>query len=177
MSAPTVGGNEAVKLPDDQNEAIKYVFQRLQKLQADRRWSGDGLRDLLRDAKAQEVPAVRVKHGVRLAKMSPEKREKWADDLRAAAELFGYSVDVTENDDRDEAAKKLFGFVERYKFLEAERRLYNEEIAKLLAAAKGRGIDPKPIVFLSRVSSGKDRPEMVEWFEQIDSLGAFLQLW
>lgn len=172
----TIGDNAAVRIPQDRNDAIRYVFQRLVKLAADKRAYSDHIRDMLKDAKNDhKISPRQMRTAIKLHSMTPEKREKWAAEMSAAAALFGYSsLGVADEAD---TKSPMWQTINSAHILANEKRGVAEEIRDLTTAAKERGdIDLPAIQFLVRQAK-KDVDERADWFASVDTMATFLGLW
>lgn len=173
---PHASDHNAVTLPGDKAEATRMLFQRLVKLAADKRALADHVRDKLKDAKNDhKIPPDQIRLAAKLQQMTPEKRERWAQRISAAALMFGYSpLGVA-----DEADTKtpVWSVLEAVKPLASMRADARDEERQLIAAAKARGdIDVAAIRFLVRFAK-VDPDERADWFASVDTLATFLELW
>ena len=174
-----IGGNEPpaydVSLPSDRSEASKILYNRLVKLAADKRAYSDSARDLLKDAKVTTKIKPRVvRLGLKLSRMSPEKRELWAEELSEVAPLVGFSrLEVADT----ERSGKLWELVEAVAVFEHERREISEHVRDLVKYAKERGdIDVRSIRKLASMAH-KDRDDVADEWAGIDTMATFLGLW
>jgi len=170
-----IGGNSEHTLPADKAEASKVLYNRLVKLSADRRAYGDTARDMLKDAKAETKIAPRiVRLGYRLNRLTPEKREKWAEEMSAAAKLFGFSKLDVANPERE---GPLWNLVQTLATIEDERREISDHIRGLVKFAKSRGdLDVRSIQKLASMAR-KPKDELADEWADLDTMATFLGLW
>ena len=176
-SRATIGDNSAsIILPDDKAEAVSFVWNRLLKLQAERAWHSDQVRDLLKEANSNGVAPGSIRSALRLDKLSPEQRQKWKDELHAAAQLYGY--EVTDADTSPDRKTPLWGYVERAKNINDEKKQVADELTELSHVAKDAGIDFAELRLLSKLKSMEDENAgaAADWWQKVDSLGTFLKL-
>jgi uncharacterized protein (UPF0335 family) len=172
----TVGHNRPdITLPPDRGEASRVLFQRLVKLAADKKAYGDTARDMLRDARKEHtIKPSTVRLGFRLSKMSPEKRELWAQEASAAAEMFGYSALGVADAKRD---GHLWNIVQTLAVIESERREISEQIKELKTYATQRGDLKVKEIAKCAAMARKPRDELADEWAELDTVGAFLGLW
>jgi len=166
-----------VELPGDKNAATLWVFRRLKKLRADRKWSADGVKQAIKDAKEKDMSSRTCRTIIALDKMTPEKRLKWQDDLAAAARLYGIEIGTAEGDVKpnDDVA----GLIERARFLDGERRDLSEEIKMVREAAVASDLDLKSIDSLLKMHERHedDVNAMRDEFDGLDYVGRIIGVW
>lgn len=167
--------NQRYSLPDDQAEATRVVWEKLKKLAAERAHIAARYRDVLYDAKADGYPPSLVRLGNRLDDMTPEKREKWIEDARRAAALFGF--DGLEHSGSDDIQDKaLWGYVQKGRFLRREKRELMQALRDLRETAAGREVDFAALQHMLRFNR-LDPEDREEWMHRIDKMATFLGFW
>ena len=182
-------------LPDEIEAATKYVFEKIKKLKADRRWIASRARDIVQAAKAANYTTSAARKAMHLRSMTPERREKFLADMRTAAALFG--VEISDPGAIEEKRDKLWGFVEQAQFLRAERKENAELMAELRGVVKdyntvllnrvedgslapeeaqGRLIDFKHLETLVHIQSMSE-DERTDWFFRLDKAGVRVGFW
>lgn len=162
-------------LPTDKADATRVTFEKLKKLWADRKHLASRIRDVVQDAKSTGYATPAVRQAFKLAAMSPEQREKWQEQTRLAASLFGLSgLEFTgEDDSRD---KKLWQFTQQFLHLRKEKKELAELFAELKEAALAVDVDYAALEYVGRLE--KLEPDDREaWMERIDNIATFLGYW
>lgn len=171
-----IGGNSRFTLPDDHAEALAYVVAQIERLQNARRTHSELITEVKKEAKNDfKIDSRSLGLSVRLSKMTPERRQKWVDEMVAGARMFGVTVDWAEHEVDDPDRKK---FVDRIRNLEADRRGISEQIREMRVIAKDNGFDLRAVRLLLELRKLNDTGEEAEdFFHKLDSYGAKLALW
>ena len=86
------GADLGARMPTDKNEALKYYWLYYQRIMEQRKYFAEYRSASAKDiANDQQCKPVLVKLGFRMARMTPEKRQKHADQQNIVLALFGYS--------------------------------------------------------------------------------------
>lgn len=173
-----IGGNSRFTLPESEAEAARWVLDRYSKLTNDRRVHSEMITEVKKEAEADHnIDRQSLTTSIRLAKMTPERREKWFDATFAGAAMFG--VRLEWSDDAEDEKRKHY--VERVLRIEADRREIAAEIRELLETAADAGIDPEAIKLLHNLrhknEESEDSAGAEDFFHRLDSLGAKLGFW
>ena len=166
-----------IRLPADDQQALKFVVERISKLMSDRKMTADKIIEVKRSARNDGFANETIATSLKFAKMKPEARTEYVNRLSAALGLYGFGeISVADEDDRTERAKLQKSHVEKILHLQRDKADISSEIREMFAAAKDHGIDVptlKQIVKLHRM----DPDDREEWFARIDNMGARLQFW
>lgn len=175
----------AFTLPSNKAEATKVAWNYHVKLSQDRKHIASRMRDVIQDAKADGYAPQLTRAGCRLRGMKDDKREDFIRDMAAAVALYGFKLEITEDDARDE---KLLGYLRRADFLRTEKRELSELFKALSEACEAQGVDYPAIKHaytLSKIDERRkekeaenaDLPVMDILAARIDVIGAFIGLW
>lgn len=170
---PLASNEPAVRLPENEVQAIKKIHERLTTLRNQKRLNSEAKRDIFTAAKAKGITVKRLRQAVRLNRMSPEQREAWAADMSEAAKLFGFTGLGVADDCGDHPMR---GFIASIEMLDEERAELVEDEKAWKGAAKDRGIDLKAMGFFVS-KSHMDRVELGEYFTGLENMGAALSFW
>lgn len=166
--------NSEIALPDDRDEAARWIYKRVKKLAGERKWLADAIREKMQEAKAEGDSIMALREAVRLERMTPEKRADWEKRINAAAKLFGYSplelVDMPETD------SPLGSKVRAVAHLEEEKKQISVAIAETYAAGKDAGVDVKSLRRFVAMAA-LDHEDVQKWFDDIDAMGKVLGRW
>lgn len=168
--------NSVMGLPEDRDEAMRWVYSRVLRLTNEKRAVGDRVKDELKDAKAASLEVAAVRLAARLRRMTPEKREKWEKTINDAAAFLGYSPLSLDDMSNLEKMPRGGGHVARVASLERERAEHSTEIAELYAVAKDAGLDVASLRLFVRMA-GMDATEKADWFDAVDMAGKSLGIW
>lgn len=165
--------NSQLQIPSDKGAAVNFTYQRLQNLQTQRKWCADRQRDILNAAKKKGIIPASVREAMRLERMTPERREKYFEQRKAAFEMFGFKVEPA-----DETAEvtTLNGIVAELKLVAGEKKDITDEIREVSQAANAAGVNVAVLKDLLRIGK-RDPEDRAEYFGQMDMLGTFLKFW
>jgi uncharacterized protein (UPF0335 family) len=175
---------DAIELPDEREEAIRWLYAQALRIMRDRKWMVESIREAVADAKEKGVDPKHVRLASRLERMTPEKRVEWETQINGAAKLLGYApLSLEDNPISDGPAREALNALSH---LETERKAAAERLAELFAAAADFGDPEKPETqidvkvlrnFLRMAMAGKDREEIGDWFDATDRMGKALGVW
>ena len=169
------GDNEAIKLPSDRGEATLWVYDRLKTLAGHKQMISEQIRGIKDDAKVHHaIPTVQLGTATRLARMTPEKRLAWSENVKQAVKLFGYDLDEKGETYGADANKELWGYMEQITAFDKEKRAIAGEEKAIVQAAVAAQIDVQSMRELGRYA--KDDPvEVEEKVARLDQMFVFLQ--
>lgn len=172
------GDNSKLKVPGDRIEAVKFVWGRLTKLQADRAWIADQIKDLNREAKDAGIAGASIRTALKLGRMTPEERQKWKDQIHAAAALFGY--EVADSDEMPDKKAPLWGYTQRALNIVENKKGVSDDLRELAGVANEANINFKALRELAGLVNRQKRDEEfspVDYFDELDNLGEILGIW
>lgn len=168
--------SNAIRLPDDDEKALRWIVDRISKLMSDRKMTADKIIEIKAAARNDGFANETLSTSIKLAKMSPERRQAYIDRQRDALKIYGYDAHTADEDDNSVRAKLHRSHVQKILLMQHDKKEITAEIAELYAAAKDRGVHIptlKQVVKLSKM----DADDREEWFARVDNMGAKLGFW
>lgn len=190
--------NSDIELPSTYDDACKWVFEQLHKLHNQRRNHSTSVSEIIREAKSAGFDASAMRLAMQLDRMSPEKRELWANRIANAARLFGYTalgvgVDPPKDDPQ-------LAFVKRARQPKDWQGETSEQITLIKRAAReaifdasgklvggAADFDPEDetlqriplntIMFFINLKKLDDPNAEKDRLDEIDHIGALLRYW
>lgn len=174
--------DDAVTLPANREEAIRWVYAQAIRIGKDRAWQAEKIKEAVTDAKAHGAEPRELRLAARLERMTPEMLKRWEDQINGAAKYLGYSpLELTDMPEMTGPKREALNVVVH---LEAEKAKNSEKLADIFAAAAAVGDPEKPGTQISVRAirqflkmSGMDEIEVSDWFDEIDMIGKTLGRW
>lgn len=161
---------------DTPTAKLKNAAVRLKKILNDRTWIQSSLTNLIKHEKEKGRNPKAIRAAIRFDKMTPEKRDKWCEDNKAALELFGFTIEQLPDDPPDWGDE--WAAVETARTIQAQIREVDREKRELREACKLEGIDFAALQTVVRMQIRNEEHEDVEERqEKVDAYGVALGLW